>query len=559
MLRYLRINNFAIIDEIEVEFQEGFNVLTGETGAGKSILIGALGLVLGAKGGGDIIRSGAEEARVEALFEIEDSRVLPDDLELEPNSPAELVISRRINLSGRSKCSINGRSATLAMIEALGNRLVTVFGQHESHVLLNPDEHIEILDRSAHLQAQRKRVERLYHITRKASDELTTLKRKLQAMEAEASENRLMVQELTKANLNVNEEQELEQERDVLKKAVQIREKAYESYQRLYSKSGSVISNLSEIKKWIQGLASLYPKMDETLQNFDGAVYQLEDVALDLRNVSENTHDDPVRLEQIEERLMSLKKLKRKYGGDIEYLMNRLQSLSAEVSLALDSEKTLKECEKRFDDAQRDFFAEAETLSQKRREAARRLEVSMKKELTDLAMSDATFSVRFKELAKEKSSAKGIENIEFFLASNPGEAERPLAKIASGGELSRVMLALKALETEDAEQQAATLVFDEVDAGIGGHTAIAVGARLSRVAKRQQTICITHLHQIAASADNHLAVRKFVKKGRTSIEATPLDREERIKELARMLGASEDSAPIREHVRNLVRENTKGS
>ena len=498
MLRYLRINNFAIIDEIEVEFQEGFNVLTGETGAGKSILIGALGLVLGAKSGGDIIRSGAEEARVEAFFEIQDPGVLPDDLEIEPNSPAELVISRRINLHGRSKCSINGRSATLAMVETLGNRLVTVFGQHESHVLLNPDEHIEILDRSAHLQTQRKRVERLYHISRKASDELATLKRKLQALEAEASENRFMVQELTRANLKVNEEQELEQERDVLKKAVQIREKAYESYQRLYSKSGSVISNLSEIKKWIQGLVSIYPKMDNTLQDFDGAVYQLEDVALELRNVWENTHDDPARLEQIEERLMSLRKLQRKYGGDIEYLINRLQSLSAEVSLVMDAENSLKECETKFGEAQRDFLVEAETLSKKRREAAKRLEISMKKELTDLAMRDAIFSVRFKELPKEKFDAKGIENIEFFLASNPGEAERPLAKIASGGELSRVMLALKALETEDAEQQAGTLVFDEVDAGIGGYTAVAVGARLSRVSKRQQTICITHLHQIAA-------------------------------------------------------------
>ncbi len=559
MLRYLRINNFAIIDEIEVEFQEGFNVLTGETGAGKSILIGALGLVLGAKSGGDIIRSGAEEARVEAFFEIQDPGVLPDDLEIEANSPTELVISRRINLNGRSKCSINGHSATLAMVETLGNRLVTVFGQHESHVLLNPDEHIELLDRSAHLQTQRKGVERLYHISRKASDELATLKRKLQALEAEASENRFMVQELTKATLKVNEEQELEQERDVLKKAVQIREKAYESYQRLYSKSGSVISNLSEIKKWIQGLVSIYPKMDNTLQNFDGAVYQLEDVALELRNVWENTHDDPARLEQIEERLTSLRKLQRKYGGDIEYLINRLQSLSAEVSLVMDAENSLKECEKKFEEAQRDFLVEAETLSKKRRDAAKRLEISMKKELTDLAMRDAIFSVRFKELPKEKFDAKGIENIEFFLASNPGEAERPLAKIASGGELSRVMLALKALETEDAEQQATTLVFDEVDAGIGGHTAVAVGARLSRVSKRQQTICITHLLQIAAGADNHIAVRKFVKEGRTSIEAASLDREERVKELARMLGASEDSAPIREHVRKLVKQNTKGS
>lgn len=558
MLRYLKINNFAIIDEIEVEFQEGFNVLTGETGAGKSILIGALGLILGAKAGADLIRSGAEEARVEAIFEINDTDILNEDLELDSNGPTELLISRRINRNGRSKCSINGHGATLAMLETLGGRLVTVFGQHESHILLNPDEHIEILDRSAHLQPQRLKVEQLYHVTKKAFDDLNAMRRKLDTIEMEASENKFMIQELTKANLKINEEEDLTQERDILRKASQIREKAYESYHRLYSKSGSVISNLTEIGKLMQGLASLYPKINGALENFNSAVYQLEDVSLELRRVSENTHDDPARLEQIEERLMSLKKLKKKYGGDIQDLMDRLQILSNDMSLVMEAEKNLQDCEKRFDEAQKELLVEAETLSRLRREAASHLESSMKAELTELAMTDAVFSVRFNALPKEKIGAKGLENVEFFLASNPGEAARPLAKIASGGELSRVMLALKALET-DSSGQAATLVFDEVDAGIGGLTAQAVGARLSRVAKRQQTICITHLHQIAARANHHLAVRKFVKNDRTTIGVTALDQEEQVKELTRMLGATEDSALIRKHVKQLVRQNVKGS
>ncbi len=427
MLRYLRINNFAIIDEIEVEFQEGFNVLTGETGAGKSILIGALGLILGSKGGADIIRSGADEARVEALFEIEAPGALPEELELDSKGHTELIISRRIHHNGRSKCSINGHAATVAMLENIGNHLVTVFGQHESHVLLNPDEHIEILDRSSNLQPQRTKVDQLYVATRKASHELSDLRRKLQTLEAEASENKYMVQELTKANLKINEEKELLQERDVLKKASQIREKAYEAYERLYSKSGSVISNLSEIKKWIQALVSLYPKMNDAFENFTGAVYQLEDVALELRNVSENIHDDPGRLEQIEERLTYLKKLKKKYEGEIEYLIDRLQGLSNEFSSVMEAEKALKECEKRFNNAEKDFLTQAETLSKQRHDAASRLENAMKKELSDLAMRDAIFSVRFKELPKERINGRGLETIEFFLASNPGEAERPLA------------------------------------------------------------------------------------------------------------------------------------
>ena len=560
MLRYLRINNFAIIDEIEVEFQEGLNVLTGETGAGKSILIGALSLILGAKGSGDIIRSGAPEARVEALFEIDDLGAIPDVIEIDLNAdrPVELLISRRINTGGRSKCSINGHSATLTMLEAIGARLVTVFGQHESHALLNPEEHIEILDRSAHLHEQREKVEQLFHVMRKASDELAALKRKMSELEAEASENRFMVEELTKANLKINEDEELRQERDVLKKASQIREKAYEGYQRLYSRSGSVISGLLETRKSIQGLASLYPKMNDVLENFNGAVYQLEDVALELRNVAENTHDDPARLEHIEERLISLKKLQKKYGGNIEYLMARLNVLANEVSSVMDAEKALKQCENKLDDARRDLMIQAETLSRQRHQAANLLETSMKKELAELAMNDATFSVCFTEIPRDRIGVKGLESVEFFLASNLGEAARPLARVASGGELSRVMLALKALET-DSSGQAATLVFDEVDAGIGGLTALAVGARLSRVAKHQQTICITHLHQIATRADHHIAVRKFVKQGRTAIEAASLNQDERVKELTRMLGATEDSAPIVEHVSRLVRENTRGS
>jgi DNA repair protein RecN (Recombination protein N) len=558
MLRYLRISNFAIIDQIEIEFQEGLNVLTGETGAGKSILIGALGLILGARGGADQIRTGADEALVEAIFEGSDISSIDPDLESTFEGSGELIISRRINRSGRSKCFANGRLTTISMLEIIGNNLVTVFGQHESHMLLDPEEHIEILDRSANLQTQRKKLEGLFHVVRKASNEVLSAKNRLHNLETQATENKSMALELGKANLKLGEEEELSDEREILKKASQIREKAYDAYQKLYSKSGSVISNLSEIKKSLAALVALNPKTNQIVENFSGAVYQLEDVALELRNISENTNDDPARLEEIEERLSRLKTLKKKYGGDVEHLMQRLQSVSNEVSSILNAEKDFKDCQKRFESAEKDFLIEAQTLSKQRRQAAIILETSMKKELSDLAMRDAVFSVNFNDRSREISGAKGLETVEFFLAANPGESARPLAKVASGGELSRVMLALKTLEIDSAGQ-ASTLVFDEVDAGIGGHTAVAVADRLAQVARRQQTICITHLHQIAARADHHLAVRKFVKEGRTSIEANVLHREERISELARMLGASEDSAPVREHVRNLVKKTNERS
>ncbi len=233
MLRYLRINNFAIIDEIEVEFREGFNVLTGETGAGKSILIGALGLILGARISQDFIRSGADEARVEALFEIEDASVFPEDLKPDFKDSGELVISRRIQQNGRSRCAINGRMTALSTLENVGSRLVTVFGQHESHILLNPDEHIEILDRSSNLGSPRRKVEQLFNVSRKAIGELNSSKQKFLNLEAEAAEHESMIKELADSNLRVGEEDDLLQERDILRKASQIREKAYEAYQRL--------------------------------------------------------------------------------------------------------------------------------------------------------------------------------------------------------------------------------------------------------------------------------------------------------------------------------------
>ncbi|MFH0958102.1 MAG: DNA repair protein RecN, partial [Pseudomonadota bacterium] len=272
----------------------------------------------------------------------------------------------------------------------------------------------------------------------------------------------------------------------------------------------------------------------------------------------ENTNDDPMRLEQIEERVALLKKLKKKYGGDIDRLLEKLDTLSGQANTLMEAHKILKDSEKRAEQAQQDFLVQARNLSQDRRKASRSLESAMKQELSDLAMKDAQFSVHFKEIPPEKSGPKGLEEVEFYLMSNPGEAARPLAKIASGGELSRVMLALKALEI-DSTGQTSTLVFDEVDAGIGGHTAVAVADRLARVAKRQQTICITHLHQIAARADHHLAVRKFVKGGRTSLEARSIGAEERIAELTRMLGASDNAEPIRDHMRSLVKKTDMGS
>lgn len=548
MLRYLKISHLAIIDQVEVEFSAGFNVLTGETGAGKSILLGALDLLLGARTSADIIRTGEEEAFVEALFEIPDPSVLPEDLECTSDPTGEIVLSRKIVRSGRSRCYINGNLATLAMLQTVGRSLVSIFGQHEHYALLDSDEHVEIVDRLGGLAPQRKTTSETFSTWSRTQRDLSHAKSRLEEQEKRGQESAAAIKELTKADLKLGEEDELAEERDTLKNAVGIREKAFEAYQALYSRSGSLLEGFVEVKKALQYLASANQKFTDLKDNLEEAVYRIEDIALELRDVGETVHADPARLESIEERLMLIRRLRKKYGVDVEGLLTLLEDKTEEVGGILDAKVTVKRLKAEVENARESYVKAAGKLSEARKKAAKKLETTMKAELKDLAMKDASFTVTFQEIAK--GTASGLEKAEFHLASNPGEEARPLARVASGGELSRIMLALKAIQTE--EVGSSTVIFDEVDSGIGGHTASSVGSRLARVAERQQVLCVTHLHQIAALADHHVSVLKSVRKGRTHIKVKTLNREQRVEELGRMIGASADSEAVRKHIMSLM-------
>ncbi len=550
MLRVLRINHLAIIDKVEVDFHEGFNVLTGETGAGKSILIGALGLLLGDRVPADIIRTGEDEAQVEALFELPERFVVPEGLDESVTGTDEVILARRVFRSGRSRCSINGSLATMGMLQSLGRSLVTIFGQLEHHVLLNPDEHVDVLDRFGGLMPRRAECREAYSRWKGSLGELGKAQARLEELERQSKENRDAVKELTRASLKENEEEELVQEREIVRKAVQIREKASWAHNALYARSGSIIESFADVRKAVDYLVSANPKLSGIKENLEEAVYRIEDVAMELRSAAEQAQSDPSRLERIEERLALIRRLKRKYGTDVPGLFHLLESLNEEAGEVLEARADVRRRETAVMENRQAYLEAARALSKERKRAALDIERSMENELRDLAMAQASFEVVFQKLEKDKGTALGLEKVEFFLTANPGEAPRPLSRVASGGELSRIMLALKALQVEDRPH--ATVIFDEVDAGIGGHTAFAVGARLARVAERQQVLCVTHLHQIAARADHHLSVTKSVKNKRTQISVVALDEEKRVEELARMLGASTESKSAKDHVRHLM-------
>ncbi len=554
MLRYLKISNLAIIENVEVEFTEGFNVLTGETGAGKSILIGALDLLRGAKPHADIIRTGEQEASVEGLFEVPDIARLPEDLGI--GRTGELIITRKMFRSGRSKATLNGHLASVPMLETLGRSLVGIFGQHEHQTLLNTDEHGEILDRFGNLEPRRKKTARAFEEWKASMRDLSRAADTLKELQAQHRELKEIIEELKAAGLKEGEEEQLATEKDVMKKAVQIREKAYEGYQTLYSRSRSITEELAEVKRAVAWLATANPNLTGLREDFDGALYTIEDVALQLRDVAEKARSDPARLEKIEERLGLIKRLKKKHARDVPALILHQEHLEQEADTVSDTADQVKALESVVAQKRQTFLEAAQDLSLARKKTAEKLQVSMETELKELAMSGASFVVALETLDEKRANSSGMDRVEFLLASNPGEAPRPLARIASGGELSRVMLAIKAWEVDD--QGAPTVIFDEVDAGIGGHTAYAVGSRLTRVARRQQVLCITHLHQIAAMADHHVSVRKTVHEGRTTIDVKSLNHEERMEELARMIGASPDSETAMEHVRKLVQNGRAG-
>jgi len=526
MIRYLSIRNLAVIESVAVDFEQSFNILTGETGAGKSILVEAVGLLLGGRATQDLIRTGEDLATVEAIFETEDG--------------SELIVRREITSQGRSRAFINGALATAAALKDLSNRLVELHGQHEHQQLLDPTQHLALLDTWAGFDASRSDVALAFANVRALREQLDRLRMDDRERAARLDLVEFQLGELQKANLQPGEDETLSAERQLLRSADTIQRLCGESYGELYDSEESALVILGRIWKRVSELAAIDPRFAPYLEARDGIKAQLDDLAFTLRDFAGGIDASPERLQHVEDRLALIERLKRKHGGTLEDAIAHRDRLMTEHRALTGGQSTVVEIEQQLADAGRTFLGASKRLSAGRHEAAPKFGKQVEAELADLAMERTRFEVRLTTSEAEGQwSDAGIDSGELFLSPNVGEDLRPLARIVSGGELSRVMLALKtlgAMSAVEGSSSAKTLIFDEVDAGIGGRVATVVGQKLASLGDRFQVLCITHLPQIAACGRSHFLIEKKVQGRRTVTSVSRLDGEDRVIEVARMMG-----------------------
>lgn len=548
MLTDLNIKNFAIIDSLHVAFQPGLTILTGETGAGKSIIIDAVNLILGGRGAADMIRTGAEEATVEALFDLTGNDALLSSLtELGIESEGELLIKRVVTRSGKNRVFICGGLSTLAVLSAVTRELINIYGQHESQTLLRQENHLALLDGFAGLDSLRADFAALYGEFRGVKAEILRLEegerdaaRQLDLLSYQSSE-------IGAAALVAGEEEGLEQERELLVHGEKLLANSQGAYDLLYGSDASILGQLSQVTTAVGDIRQIDPSLTDLHEALLGAALQLEDGALVLRDYAARAEVDPERLQAVDDRLDLIGRLKKKYAATVDEIIAFKEQVDRELALLTNREQARGELDGRLKELDEQMRACGRDLSSRRREAAGTLKAAMEGELHELAMPHALFEVVFETLAEPRPS--GLERVEFHFSSNPGEVPRPLARVASGGELSRLMLALKQVHPES---DVPTLVFDEVDTGISGATSALVGKKLKNVARKQQVLCITHLPQVAAFADHHYRVEKLVADGRTATAVSLLGNDERVVEMARMLGGVKITDTTLEHAREMI-------
>ena len=550
MLTELNIKNFAIIDSLNITFEKGFNVLTGETGAGKSIIVDAVDLVLGGRASSEMIRSGCEEAVVEAAFDISDVKGVSEKLgEMGIEKDDNLVIKRTLSASGKNKVFINGSMATIAMLSDVGEFLVDIHGQHEHQTLIKVERHIDVLDEYAALGPLRQEMSEIYSEWNRVKDELESLKSSEADKEKKVDLLRFQSDEIEKAALKVDEDEELLEERKLLSNAGRLYESANTALEILYLQSGSALELIKKAGSNVTDISIIDESMRVTLDAINSASASIEDAALTLRDYVGRISFDPERLNEIEERLDLIGRLKRKYGNTVSEILKYREEVDRELDGIERAEERIGELEREGERLKDKGLKVAETLSERRKKGSDELTKKVVKELSDLGMKKAIFEVKMER--SNDISAKGFDKVEFLLSSNPGEAPKPLSKIASGGELSRIMLALKKVLANPTG--APTMVFDEVDSGIGGGIAEVVGRKLREVAEGRQVLCITHLAQIAAMADLHYAVSKGENKGRTTTTVSRLSGDERVDEVARMLGGMTITEATKRHAEEMIK------
>ncbi len=539
MIRYLRIKNLATIEDLELDLESGFTILTGETGAGKSIIIDALKLLLGEKASVDLIRTGKEEASVEAVFEIQDIKSLPESLELENGN--RLFLQRIISSQGLSKSYLNGLLVPLKKLKELGELLIDIYGQNDHIFLLDTSNHLKFLDEFAEAAELKEKV-------RQTAARVRALIREKEALTARQKERaqrldfiNFQVKEIEQAELRPGEDEELLQERSILKNSEKIAILVNQAIDIAYESEESLVAGVKRVENLVAELQGYFPELENSrlqLSDFNIFLKELTGNLIDLRD---RYAPSPERLEEIEGRLSQIEKLKRKYGSSLEEILAHLENIRQEKEELEKSEEKLSGLEGEIEAAFKAYLKLCQQLSSLRREKSRELEQLIVKELGQLAMARARFRVEFRPLVPtldDPSTIRdlGAEELEFVISPNPGEELRPLRRIASGGELSRLMLAFKSLGKE--AEKGRTLIFDEIDSGIGGQTADFVARKLQQLARLHQVLCITHLPQIASAAGHHFRIEKKTEKDRTFTTVKKLKDRDRPEEIARLIAGA---------------------
>ena len=561
MLVQLNISNFAIINHLETRFRPGLNILTGETGAGKSIIINAVNLILGGRASSDLIRTGSEEARVEALFNIPEKHSINELLSgLGLPFDGELLIQRTISREGRNRVNINGSMATLQMLSKLGLSLISISGQHEHQLLLRPENHLYLLDEFGGLNEEREALAESYRSHQTLKEDLKGLEREIREGEQRQELSAFQADEIRRADVKNGEDGLLIEEKNRLRHAEMLMQIVAESYQTLYENEDAVISSLSQCMKKIETGIEADRRLLPIKDAIASARVELEEAALELRNFQKSITIDPDRLEHIEERLQLINRLKRKYGSTIEEILKFEEALSQRIDHLELKRKTLEKVRMELNEIEKVVVSHAVALSMKRHNAAKKLQKAVEQELNRLDMGGTRFEAHFyatkagnrnePKVDIEGIRGDGYDNVELMISPNIGEELRPLSKIASGGELSRIMLALKTILARNASVE--TIIFDEVDSGIGGATAEVVGEKLHSLAQYHQILCITHLPQIASKGNTHYLVKKQVIDRRTQTVISKLNAEERLMEIARLLGGRTISKKTVAHAKEML-------
>ena len=570
MLKELRIRNFAIIEKLNIQFSDGLTVLSGETGAGKSIIINALNLLLGHRATEKYIRTGMDVAEVEGYFNIDDHpqiKELMKENDLDPNDG--LLIRRLISKKDRHKIFINDRQSTIQLLSQLTSNLVNISGQHAHQRLLNEDEHLFILDTFGKLIPLRNDVYQCYHRLLPCIAHLEKLIKQQSRQAAHLALISFQAKEISDAAIGENEDENLENEHMRLQHAETIFQKVSQSIDHLYDAEGAVYEILSKTNKIIEQASTLDKNLAPSCERIVDASFLIEDITSELRHYLEDIHVDNQRLQDVEDRIYLLNQLKRKYGGSLESIASHYQKIQTELNGLDTIEEKIAKAENDVKTEHDNLKNKTYKLSEMRKQCANQLSMAVEKELHQLKMSKTRFQVKVKGRKKDTQThaaltdgewlftETGMDQAHFMIAPNVGEAMKPLAAIASGGELSRVVLALKAILA--GSESVSTVIFDEVDSGIGGGVAEMVGQKMKDLSYHHQIICITHLPQIAKYGQHHFQIAKHVDNDRTHTVIRPIDKEERINEIARMLGGETITEKTLDHAREILAETLKNA